>query len=55
MDQHELSEVEEEALLLLQEFRAELTKLQASVEQCLAIAKDTSRILASRPRPLQSL
>lgn len=55
MGRDEMTEIEKETLLLLEEIEADLAALQAGVDECLALVKETSAILASRPRPLQSL
>lgn len=55
MGRDEMTEIEKEALLLLEEIESDMAVLQAGVEECLAVVKETTAILASRPRPLQRI
>jgi len=51
MGRDETTEVRKEILLLMGEVEAGFDALQASLHECLAIAKDTTAILAERRGP----
>lgn len=53
MGRDETIEVQKEILLLIAEVRAGVSGLQVHLDECLAIARETNAILASRHRALR--
>jgi hypothetical protein len=53
MGRDEMTDVEKEILLLLDETRHDFAALQVSVDECLAEVKKITATIASRPRPFQ--
>ncbi len=55
MDRDEISEVDKELLQLLEHVEQRFAALQVSLDRCVAVAKETAAILATRSRPLPRL